>query len=499
MKRNSLKFTIATILLFLAMLLYLGIKWAIKNFDFTIEQLVFYLKVPLKGANIMVFFSFVKRCILPTTLFVAFIVIWLKNPFKWQCNFKMKGKSYQILPLKYNEKHYLFICIFLFIFSSYISFDKVGLFEYLSTQIATSTFIEENFVDPNDVLITFPEEKRNLVYIYVESLESTYFSSEMGGVQTENLMPNLTELSNQYINFSNNSFIGGAISVPGVTWTIGGMVAQTAGIPLKLPINGNAYGKFSSFLPGAYTLGDILEKEGYNQMFMMGSDAIFGGRDSYLKSHGNFMIYDYYKAIEKGKIASDYYVWWGYEDNKLFEYAKEEISNLASKEQPFNFSMLTVDTHFPDGYLSDECEKKFDKNLSNVVYCTDRKLGDFVNWLQEQDFYENTSIVIAGDHVSMDGNYFANVDKNYERTTFNLFINSKVSAIKEKNRLFSTMDLFPTTLASLGVEISGNKIALGTNLFSEEETLLEKYGKDYVISELSKQSPFFNKKILYGK
>ena len=39
------------------------------------------------------------------------------------------------------------------------------------------------------------------------------------------------------------------------------------------------------------------------------------------------------------------------------------------------------------------------------------------------------------------------------------------------------MDLFPTTLSSMGVEIEGNKLGLGTDLFSNEETLMEKLGE----------------------
>ena len=57
---------------------------------------------------------------------------------------------------------------------------------------------------------------------------------------------------------------------------------------------------------------------------------------------------------------------------------------------------------------------------------------------------------------------------------------------KEKNRLFSPVDLYFTTLASIGVEIEGNKLGLGVNLFSNEEILYEKLGIKYVNDELSK-------------
>ena len=61
-----------------------------------------------------------------------------------------------------------------------------------------------------------------------------------------------------------------------------------------------------------------------------------------------------------------------------------------------------------------------------------------------------------------------------------------------KNRQFTTMDMFPTTLASMGVIIEGDQLGLGTNLFSEKQTLAEKYGMDTVNEELVKDSKFFN-------
>ena len=55
-----------------------------------------------------------------------------------------------------------------------------------------------------------------------------------------------------------------------------------------------------------------------------------------------------------------------------------------------------------------------------------------------------------------------------------------------------------TTLAALGVQIEGNKLGLGVNLYSGEQTLVEQYGKDYLDIELLKDSKLYRKKILYG-
>ena len=56
--------------------------------------------------------------------------------------------------------------------------------------------------------------------------------------------------------------------------------------------------------------------------------------------------------------------------------------------------------------------------------------------------------------------------------------------------------VYPIILSSIGVEIKGNKLGLGVNLFSNENTLAEKYSFDYVNNELNKKSVFYNKVIL---
>lgn len=79
------------------------------------------------------------------------------------------------------------------------------------------------------------------------------------------------------------------------------------------------------YLTGAYGIGDVLDDAGYKQVFMIGSEAKFAGRASFFKGHGNYEIWDYNTAVTTGHISSDYWVWWGYEDAKLYEYAKEKL------------------------------------------------------------------------------------------------------------------------------------------------------------------------------
>ena len=73
--------------------------------------------------------------------------------------------------------------------------------------------------------------------------------------------------------------------------------------------------------------------------------------------------------------------------------------------------MLTVDTHFEDGYVCEQCPTEYDTQYSNVMACSSRQVGEFLKWIQQQDFYENTTIVISGDHPTMDSDYCAEIDQ----------------------------------------------------------------------------------------
>lgn len=53
-------------------------------------------------------------------------------------------------------------------------------------------------------------------------------------------------------------------------------------------------------------------------------------------------------------------------------------------------------------------------------------------------------------------------------------------------------------MAALGVQIEGDRIGLGTNLYSDTNTLMEFLGYETFTSELSKNSSFYNKYIMKG-
>lgn len=373
---------------------------------------------------------------------------------------------------------------------------KLNLVQFVGAAATESEFIEDHYVDPALAKLTFPTEKRNLIYIFLESMENTFAEPEAGSPIYDDFIPELSALAREHVNFSNDDGLGGALSFSGTTWTAAAMVTQTSGINVQVPLDAEYFGGENGYMPGVVSLGEILEDAGYRQTLLVGSDAQFGGRDAYFTEHGNYNIVDMNTLKDRQWLPEDYRVWWGFEDAKLFEAAKRELTALAAQPGPFNFTLLTCDTHFPDGYHCQECRDEYPERYPTVMRCSSRMVHEFIRWVQAQPFYENTTIVISGDHMTMDPDFMEGVDENYTRTIYNCIINPAVEPVREKNREFGTFDMFPTTLAALGVQIEGDRLGLGTNLFSEKPTLCELYGFEALNWELQKKSEFYEERFL---
>jgi len=87
-------------------------------------------------------------------------------------------------------------------------------------------------------------------------------------------------------------------------------------------------------------------------------------------------------------------------------------------------------------------------------------------------------------------------DEIENRTIYNAIINSPIHSNNTKNREFSAFDMYPTTLAAIGVNIEGDRLGLGTNLFSNKKTLIEELGYKKFNEELKKKSFYYKNIIL---
>ena len=462
------------IIFYFSELLCLSYMWLISKWgEVSVDEILFQLSANLKGASEGLVNSYVIRALVPSLiiLFIVFAVfLYLKR---------------RNLTIKKHSMILLLLSGVLLGSTVAHAWNRISLGFYLKGLFSESSFIADNYVNPDSVKITFPEKKRNLICIYLESMELAFMDKENGGVYSENTIPELTRTGKESEMFISDGQINGGNSLYGSGYTMGALVATTSGLPIRMDIE---LSNMNSIYPDITVLGDILADNGYTQVFSCGSEAGFGGRKAYFENHGNYIIHDYVNAEETGRIDKGYYTWWGFEDEKLYEFAKEDLLELAEKGEPFNYTMLTVDTHFEDGYICRLCHDDFGNDqYRNVINCADRQVTEFIEWIKQQDFYENTTILVTGDHPSMDKTIMDITPPDYTRKTFTCYINAAKEYTGSK-REYSTMDLFPTTIASIGGEIDGDRLGLGVNLFSDRKTLIEESSISYVNNELNASS-----------
>ena len=367
----------------------------------------------------------------------------------------------------------------------------IGAIQYF--EFLDDKFIEKNYADPKNITITFPENKRNLIVAIIESMESSFTDPKYGGVFKRNYIPLLTEhaMNPKNVHFSHNKMVGGPIQTEGAQWSIGGYMALFSGLPLKPSLRMKG---FEPFLPKSKMIIDVLKENGYDQYMIFPHSRKFLASGSFFETHGaKVMDTDDIKR-NLGKYA-DIRGGWDFPDYVLYNYTKQFIANVSSTGKPFNVMFVTLDTHLPFGSLCKLC--RFESNLQEerVQYCADRQASDFINWVQNSPFAHNTTLVVVGDHVTMIPT-FAYMVKKSKRHMYNLFVNSaKTPSQSTKNRKYHSFDIAPSLLSAIGANISGNRFALGTDLFSNQKTLGEIYGPETVNSLLTHHSNFYDNEI----
>ena len=485
------------ILVFIAALFsainYLRINFSITNFS----EILYSLKYGNEGADNSIFVSATLSC-LPLIIIIFLFLYTLFYDITFNKK-KLIIKGKQIYPIKLFNNHKIIFTLIILLLSLVMALCQIGFIDYFTNITKDSTFIKDHYVETKDAKVEF-EEKRNLVFIMVESLETTMFTKEQTGSWSYELIPELYNLQNDkdavvFYNKKKNEQIN---MLEGSSWTTASLVSNLSGTPLKVDLTHNIHNK-KSFMNNLYTLGDLLEENGYHNEVISGARTSFGGLQEYFKIHGNYTIIDentlkdYNLEMKKSDIGK-----WGFNDKYLFETAKKRIDILAKDNKPFNIELITIDTHFVDGFVGDYSTKKYKTQYENA-YATESKLiSDFISWLKEQDYYKNTTIVISGDHLTMQSSFFKGQDVK-ERYVYNCVINPRNKEAKTEERIITSLDNYPTMVYAIGGNIKGNRLGLGTNLFSNKKTLSEEYGFKEFSTQLKRNSKYYNNQILNSK
>ena len=412
------------------------------------ESVVFHLVFGIKGTGLDEYYLLIAITIISIGSMVYLIP---------------KYKNFLVHSNKTLLKGYLALC---FIFCSIIFAPFIKDFYKFITLDDTST--DDNFFFEQD--ISYFDSTKNIIFIYLEQLERTYLDKTL----FPGLTPNLARLEKMSLSFTD-------ISSPKATnWTIAGMSASQCGIPLYTPVaSGSSMSGIDKFLPSALCIGDILKIRDYNLHFIGGADLDFGGKGKFYKSHG-FDVVEGWTELKTQISNPNYRSPWGVYDDELLDIVSQRINFLHNDKNPFGIFALTLDTHHPNGYISNTCKEKPYQDGSNpilnAVHCADFLAGRFIDNLLTSPIFKNTTLVVLSDHYARINTASDMLDKGNRKNLFMIF-DADINP-RKLNMRGNVFDVGPTVLSLIGTNIRG--LGLGRNLFFQES--LQTQDIDKIIS-----------------
>ncbi len=301
---------------------------------------------------------------------------------------------------------------------------------------------EQLIIPAQETTIT-PTKPKNLVLIYLESMETSYSSTSLF---SKNLLAKLD--SHSGVTFLQYK------PAPQINRTIAAIVATQCGVPIKidylLPNDNN----------NIICLGDILNKFGYLNVFMGGASLNYSSKGLFFSKHHYNERYGREEWLSKGETELN---GWGIYDNDLFKQAKTKIKELQDSGKLFNLTLLTIETHFP-GFNSKYCEKQGFKEFEGIIECSSHQVSDFIDFIKQNGYDKNTNIVVIGDHLLPLDWIFKNKSRS-KRFMFNKFISTETMLMNRTS--INHFDIFPTILDFIGLKLKDGHLGLGYSGFSK--------------------------------
>lgn len=263
---------------------------------------------------------------------------------------------------------------------NYITIDKAEAVERVRAQVVgPDDQLFENSTNPVDRIVSTGAPRRdwNVVLILEESLGSDFVGA-LG--DDRGLTPELDKLCEAGLLFDNWYATGNR--------TARALEAVMTSMP---PIPTESILK-RDHSDRVYTLARVLEKRGYERLFMTGGQGLFDGVRSFMTANG------FNHFVEQSDFVDPVFAnAWGVSDEDLFRRGLKELDRLHATGNPFFATLLTVSNHrpytYPEGRIPETAQTR-----ENAVKYADWALGYFFREAKAHDFYDNTLFVVMGDH-----------------------------------------------------------------------------------------------------
>lgn len=313
---------------------------------------------------------------------------------------------------------------------------------------------------------------RHLFIIQVESLQEFVIGKSLNG---EEITPNLNGLLNESAYFSNVFQQIGAGTTSDAEWLVNTGLYPEGMIPTVNSLNGKK-------VP---SLAGTLQQAAYGSATYHADEVEFWNRDVL------YPVLGYDEVFSSEQIPAEKEVGFGPADEVLFDFALSQLPRQLETYDRMYSNIVTVTSHTPFKLpeemqyldLPSSYEDTYTGNYLQSVSYVDKQIGEYIQELKKNGLYDQSLIVILGDHSGVNGSLVTKEDEELlanfighsytmkDRFTVPLiFTGGGLFDGIEMKRLGGQVDVMPTILALLGIDHQSPM--MGHNLFQYEKNLL---------------------------
>ncbi|MCG3677286.1 LTA synthase family protein [Aliarcobacter butzleri] len=291
------------------------------------------------------------------------------------------------------------------------------------------------------------KKQKNLVIFIQESMGAQF----TGFIGKQNFTPNLDNLAQDYLSFTNLYSNG--------TRSVRGLAALTSG---TLPINGIEVIKRNKSQEDYFTVASLLKPYGYKSSFIYGGEARFDNMKGWYLGNG------FDEVIEQKDFTNPIFTsTWGVSDEDLVIKANEKFKSYYENNEKFVSVMFSSSNHMPfelpDGKI--EFEKNIPKtSVENAIKYADFAIGKFFELAKKEDYFKDTVFVVIADHnVRVYGDQIVPIDMFQIPA---VIVSSDIPHQIFTN-LTSQADVLATALDLIGIDLSYP--ILGNSIFKDNK------------------------------
>lgn len=318
--------------------------------------------------------------------------------------------------------------------SFYATLDEAQVGALLRAEVAENNarFVSDNPLNIRREIINEGAPRRlNVVLVTIESLSAKYLGS-FG--DPRGLTPNLDKLRSESLAFTNLYATG--------TRTDRGLEAITLSIP---PTPGRSLVKRIGRESGFASLGQQLNAQGYDSVFVYGGRGYFDNMNAFFSGNG-------YRIVDQSSVPDkemNFTNAWGMADEDLYAQTIKLADADYAQGKPFLLQLMTTSNHRPYTYPDGRIDILSGEGREGAVKYTDYAIGEFLRQVQTKPWFNDTVFIFVADHTAGSAGKEDLPVSNYHIPMF-IYAPQHIQP-REIDTLTSQIDIAPTLLGLLNL------------------------------------------------